>query len=87
MKSFSRVLKRSPNTDVLEVVLEGVAKLGHLIGVEFYDDLLTLMKDILTRNDLTHKQRLHCVLSIFRLAYRHQKYAAMGLTTVPFQLF
>jgi len=64
---YFRVLKRVTNSKNLEVVLEGVAKLGHLIGVEFYDDLLVLIKDILKRLDLNYKQRLHCVLSVFRL--------------------
>ena len=67
MSGCFRVLKRLTNSKNLEVVLEGVAKLGHLIGVEFYDDLLSLVKDILKRVPLSYKQRMHCVLSVFRL--------------------
>lgn len=44
---YFRVLKESTSTLLFPVTLEGLSKFGHLISVDFFSDLLTLLKGVL----------------------------------------
>ncbi|KAI9293580.1 NOC3p-domain-containing protein [Neoconidiobolus thromboides FSU 785] len=44
---YFRVLKEAPSTRLFPVTLEGLSKFGHLISVDFFSDLLLVLKKIL----------------------------------------
>lgn len=75
--TYFRILKNAPNSLLLEAVLQGLAKFAHLINVEFFNDLLNVLKSIsndhvqayLDGDDqsITRKNALHCVIAAFQL--------------------
>jgi len=44
--TYFRVLKRMPSTALLPPVLEGLAKFAHLINVDFFEDLVTTLGEL-----------------------------------------
>lgn len=45
--TYFRVLKRMPTTLLIEPVLEGLAKFAHLINVDFFEDLISTLGDLI----------------------------------------
>lgn len=43
---YFSVLKRVPNVALLEPVLEGLSKFAHLLGVEFFEDIIYTMENL-----------------------------------------
>ena len=44
--TYFRLLKRMPTTALLPPVLEGLAKFAHLINVDFFEDLITTLGEL-----------------------------------------
>ena len=59
--TYFRILKNSQKSVLLSTVLEGLAKFAHLINVEFFDDLFSLLNELIESQTLTYRQSLHCI--------------------------
>ncbi|XP_076856806.1 nucleolar complex protein 3 homolog [Brachyhypopomus gauderio] len=64
---YFRILKKAQKSKLLPSVLEGLAKFAHLINLEFFDDLLTVLHSLITSNDLSYRESLHCILTAFHI--------------------
>ncbi|XP_058261907.1 nucleolar complex protein 3 homolog [Hemibagrus wyckioides] len=64
---YFRILKKAQKSILLPSVLEGLAKFAHLINLEFFDDLLTVLHDLIMSGDLSHRESLHCILTAFHI--------------------
>lgn len=64
---YFRILKKAQKSVLLPSVLEGLAKFAHLINLEFFDDLLSVLHSLVMSGDLSHKESLHCVLTAFHI--------------------
>ncbi|XP_026770351.2 nucleolar complex protein 3 homolog isoform X2 [Pangasianodon hypophthalmus] len=64
---YFRILKKAQKSVLLPSVLEGLAKFAHLINLEFFDDLLTVLHDLIMSGDLSHRESLHCILTAFHI--------------------
>ncbi|KAJ1368005.1 hypothetical protein KIN20_029050 [Parelaphostrongylus tenuis] len=62
---YFSVLKRVPNVALLEPVLEGLSKFAHLLGVEFFEDIVATMENLVDRENLSLVDRLHCINTVF----------------------
>lgn len=65
--TYFRILKRAQKSPLLPAVLEGLAKFAHLINVEFFDDLLIVLHSLISSDDLSYRESLHCILSAFQI--------------------
>ncbi|KAH7722396.1 Protein C37H5.5 [Aphelenchoides avenae] len=63
--TYFRVIRRMPNTALLEPVLEGLSKFAHLINVEFFDDLVSALEEIVDQKHLSTTDSLHCIRTVF----------------------
>ena len=50
--TYFRVIKRMPTTKLLDPVLAGLSKFAHLISVEFFDDLISSLGDLVDQHHL-----------------------------------
>ncbi|XP_029177821.1 nucleolar complex protein 3 homolog [Nylanderia fulva] len=64
---YFRVLKQAPNSKVLSVCLEGLAKFAHCINIDFYQDLVSVLDRLIEEGYLNLRQQLHCVQCIFTI--------------------
>ncbi|XP_030630348.1 nucleolar complex protein 3 homolog [Chanos chanos] len=64
---YFRILKKAQKSVLLPSVLEGLAKFAHLINLEFFDDLLTVLHNLILSGDLTYRESLHCILTSFHI--------------------
>ncbi|XP_072523779.1 nucleolar complex protein 3 homolog isoform X2 [Salminus brasiliensis] len=64
---YFRILKKAQRSVLLPSVLEGLAKFAHLINLEFFDDLLSVLHSLIMSGDLSHKESLHCILTAFHI--------------------
>nr|XP_023698100.1 nucleolar complex protein 3 homolog isoform X1 [Paramormyrops kingsleyae] len=64
---YFRILKKAQKSVLLPVVLEGLAKFAHLINLEFFDDLLTVLHNLIESKDLTYRECLHCIQTSFTI--------------------
>ncbi|KAK6013284.1 nucleolar complex-associated protein [Ostertagia ostertagi] len=55
---YFSVLKRVPNVALLEPVLEGLSKFAHLLGVEFFEDIVCTMEKLVDKE-------LYCINTVF----------------------
>ena len=67
--TYFRILKSPDNSKLIHVVLEGLAKFGHLLNSHIIIDLLQILKEIMQTNALSMESTLHCVLASFRLMH------------------
>ncbi|KAG6935962.1 NOC3 like DNA replication regulator, partial [Chelydra serpentina] len=65
--TYFRILKKVQKSPLLPAVLEGLAKFAHLINVEFFDDLLVVLHSLISSEDLSYRESLHCVLTAFHI--------------------
>lgn len=63
---YFRILKSSSNTDLLGVALRGLVRFGHLISVDFFKDLLAMLKKI-AQQDISITMKLQCISTAFEL--------------------
>uniref|UniRef100_A0A8C9SRY9 Nucleolar complex protein 3 homolog n=1 Tax=Scleropages formosus TaxID=113540 RepID=A0A8C9SRY9_SCLFO len=62
---YFRILKKAQKSALLPAVLEGLAKFAHLINLEFFDDLLNVLHNLIESEDLTYRESLHCIQTSF----------------------
>ncbi|KAG7492774.1 hypothetical protein MATL_G00017840 [Megalops atlanticus] len=62
---YFRILKKAQKSVLLPSVLEGLAKFAHLINLEFFDDLLTVLHNLIESGDLSYRESLHCIQTSF----------------------
>ncbi|RNA30303.1 nucleolar complex 3 -like protein, partial [Brachionus plicatilis] len=62
---YFRILKKSPNFKLFPSVLEGLCKFAHLINLDFFEDLLKLMHEMIESDKLNFRSKLHCIKTIF----------------------
>lgn len=78
--TYFRILKhRSENSDfndtndqkwfkaILSPVLEGLSKFAHLINIEFFDDLISVLYGLIRDKQLDDHQCLHCLQTVFTI--------------------
>ncbi|KAG7280067.1 hypothetical protein CRUP_018023 [Coryphaenoides rupestris] len=64
---YFRILKKAQKSVLLPAVLEGLAKFAHLINLEFFDDLLNVLQNLIRSGDLTNRESLHCIQTAFNI--------------------
>ncbi|CAL8302530.1 unnamed protein product [Lota lota] len=64
---YFRILKKAQKSVLLPAVLEGLAKFAHLINLEFFDDLLNVLQNLIQSGDLTNRESLHCIQTAFNI--------------------
>lgn len=57
--TYFRILKRMPTTSLLEPVLEGLAKFAHLINIEFFEDLVDSLSEIVDKKVWFFQKIIH----------------------------
>nr|XP_046233058.1 nucleolar complex protein 3 homolog [Scatophagus argus] len=62
---YFRILKKAQKSVLLPAVLEGLAKFAHLINLEFFDDLLNVLQNLIQSGDRTNQESLHCIQTVF----------------------
>lgn len=65
--TYFRILKKAPKSTLLSLVLEGLAKYAHLINVEFFDDLILILNQLIESETLDYRQCLHCIETVFTI--------------------
>ncbi|KAF3703977.1 Nucleolar complex protein 3 -like protein [Channa argus] len=64
---YFRILKKAQKSVLLPAVLEGLANFAHLINLEFFDDLLQVLQSLIQSGDLTSRESLHCIQTVFTI--------------------
>ncbi|XP_054455146.1 nucleolar complex protein 3 homolog [Anoplopoma fimbria] len=64
---YFRILKKAQKSVLLPAVLEGLANFAHLINLEFFDDLLNVLQSLIQSGDLTSRECLHCIQTVFTI--------------------
>ncbi|KAG1455082.1 hypothetical protein G6F46_008301 [Rhizopus delemar] len=73
---YFRILKKQTTSPLLPAVLEGLSKFAHLISIDFFDDLLNALRDVMRSfedsNDFSRtssgtRKRLLCIITAFEL--------------------
>ncbi|XP_038554074.1 nucleolar complex protein 3 homolog isoform X1 [Micropterus salmoides] len=64
---YFRILKKAQKSLLLPAVLEGLANFAHLINLEFFDDLLNVLQNLIQSGDLTNRESLHCIQTVFTI--------------------
>lgn len=64
---YFRILKQAPNSKVLSVCLEGLAKFSHCINLEFYQDLVNVINTLMEEKNLGLREQLHCIQTVFAI--------------------
>lgn len=64
---YFRILKKAQKSVLLPAVLEGLANFAHLINLEFFDDLLNVLQNLIQSGDLTNQESLHCIQTVFTI--------------------
>ncbi|KPJ15524.1 Nucleolar complex protein 3-like [Papilio machaon] len=57
---YFRILKTAPKSQLLEAVLNGLAKFSHVINVEYYSELVSLLARLCADEELSARARLQC---------------------------
>ncbi|MCP9262389.1 Nucleolar complex protein 3-like protein [Dirofilaria immitis] len=65
--TYFRVIKRLPTTNLLEPVLEGLAKFAHLINIEFFDDMISALSSLVNQQHLRLIDSLRCIYTSFTM--------------------
>lgn len=55
------------NCRIMTPVLHGLSKFAHLLNVDFFDDLLTLLFRLVVSGRLSHLQSIHCLNTVFTI--------------------
>ncbi|XP_061564213.1 nucleolar complex protein 3 homolog [Cololabis saira] len=64
---YFRILKKAQKSVLLPTVLEGLANFSHLINLEFFDDLLNVLQNLIQSGDLTNRESLYCIQTVFTI--------------------
>uniref|UniRef100_A0A8R1E6H8 CBF domain-containing protein n=1 Tax=Caenorhabditis japonica TaxID=281687 RepID=A0A8R1E6H8_CAEJA len=63
--TYFSILKRNPNSTLLEPVLEGLSKFAHFLSIEFYEDIVSTMENMVQNEHLKTLDQLHCINTVF----------------------
>eukprot|EP01126_Amoeba_proteus_P028277 TRINITY_DN2791_c0_g1_i15.p1 TRINITY_DN2791_c0_g1~~TRINITY_DN2791_c0_g1_i15.p1 ORF type:complete len:372 (+),score=79.26 TRINITY_DN2791_c0_g1_i15:737-1852(+) len=63
---YFRIIRKTEVTDLLPSILKGLSRFSHLINLDLLFDLLSTVKELLSREDLSTHVRLNCVLTAFK---------------------
>ncbi|XP_060069533.1 nucleolar complex protein 3 homolog [Ylistrum balloti] len=63
--TYFRILKGGISSELLSAVLEGLAKFAHLINIDFFDDLFKVFDELISSQELSYRESLHCVETAF----------------------
>jgi nucleolar complex protein 3 len=55
---YFRILKNPTSTPLLPSALSGISKFTHLINIDFFSDLMKILKDIISREGLASSTHL-----------------------------
>ncbi|EGT43553.1 hypothetical protein CAEBREN_04394 [Caenorhabditis brenneri] len=64
-QTYFSILKRMPTSALLEPVLEGLSKFAHLLSIEFYEDIVSTMENMVQNDNLKPLDQLHCINTVF----------------------
>ncbi|EDV19705.1 uncharacterized protein TRIADDRAFT_61763 [Trichoplax adhaerens] len=64
---YFQVLKSDSKLKLLLSVLKGIAKFAHLISIDYFEDLMTLLGHLLDTQTLNKNQQIACVLTAFKI--------------------
>ncbi|KAK5850357.1 hypothetical protein PBY51_001245 [Eleginops maclovinus] len=64
---YFRIMKKAQKSVLIPAVLEGLANFAHLINLEFFDDLLNVMQGLIQSGDLSPRESLHCIQTVFTI--------------------
>jgi len=64
---YFRILKSLPKSSLMGSVLQGLAKFAHIINVEFFSDLVTVFRSLLSSGSLSHRDTLLCTGTVFSI--------------------
>jgi len=77
------MLKNNNNNRLLPTVLEGLGRFAHLINIDFFDDLISVLKNIMMeqyKNYMDNKGHItsactafHCIIAAFQLLFKQGK--------------
>ncbi|KJE88702.1 hypothetical protein CAOG_00300 [Capsaspora owczarzaki ATCC 30864] len=65
--TYFRVLKNATRSPLLPGVLEGLAKFAHLINIDFFSDLMSVLKNLLVEETVSIESKIHCVKAAFQI--------------------
>lgn len=64
---YFRILKKAQKSVLLSAVLEGLAHFAHLINLEFFDDLVSVLQRLVQSGNLSNRESLHCIQTVFTI--------------------
>ncbi|XP_012153365.1 nucleolar complex protein 3 isoform X2 [Megachile rotundata] len=64
---YFRILKQTPNSKILSICLEGLAKFAHCINLDFYQDLVTVINKLMEDGNLRLRDQLYCIQCVFTI--------------------
>lgn len=64
---YFRILKEAPNSKILSICLEGLAKFAHCINLDFYQDLVSAINKLMEQGNLGLREQLHCIQCVFTI--------------------
>ncbi|KAJ1531012.1 hypothetical protein ONE63_005844 [Megalurothrips usitatus] len=64
---YFRILKKEPNSRLLSVALEGLAKFSSCINLDYYHDLVNALDELMSYGDLKYRDQLHIVQTVFTI--------------------
>ncbi|XP_043517823.1 nucleolar complex protein 3 homolog isoform X2 [Frieseomelitta varia] len=64
---YFRILKQVPNSKILSICLEGLAKFAHCINLDFYQDLVIAIDKLMEEGNINLKDQLHCIQCVFTI--------------------
>lgn len=64
---YFRILKQAPNSKILSITLEGLAKFAHCINLDFYQDLVNVLNQLMEQGNLGLREQLHCIETVFTI--------------------
>ncbi|KJH44750.1 CBF/Mak21 family protein [Dictyocaulus viviparus] len=62
---YFSVLMRVSNVALFEPVLEGFSKFAHLLGVEYFEDIVCAMENLVDNEKLRLLDKLYCIHTVF----------------------
>ncbi|KAL5471037.1 hypothetical protein EMCRGX_G029111 [Ephydatia muelleri] len=65
--TYFRILKHATNSPLLPSVLEGLAKFAHLINIDFFQDLMSVLHSLAEAGTLSNRECMLCVLTAFEI--------------------
>ncbi|CAI9736204.1 complex 3 homolog [Octopus vulgaris] len=65
--TYVRILKKSPDSALVTVVLEGLTKFAHFVNIDYFEDLFSTLKSMIASQSLTLQQTIQCTLTAFMI--------------------